>query len=1176
MTKADALQFTRVEKLISIAVARPMRDWVVGCASAMLLICAADIATPLSYSSALLYLSVVFAAGFTGHLRLIIGVTTGSIGLTLAGAAISALGWPDSATLANRAIIILVLALSGFVVRIASRQYAALYKRERQLDAVTSELEETEYLLKMSGRLASFGGWQVDPLTNELKLSDQLKIMLNFNQNGPLDIETVLQRFSPNDAARLLALVNRAIQTGEGFDAELKISRQNGQESWLRAIGEATFDSRTGQKVVQGALKDITKSKLATIEREAQQQHLQLLQTAIDQVDDLVLITKVSTDESGPHLVYVNDAFERLTGYHREEVIGKSPRLLQGPKTQQNTVARIREAIAAGQPILAELLNYTKTGREYWIEMQIMPVIRNDGDITHMVAIERDVTARKRQEDADRQQAQLTALSERLGEIGSWIATPSENKVIWSAGARKLMEWDEPSAPELESTLDFYKPAYREMAMAAVQACIDDGTPFNIEVEGYTGSGRAIWARVAGTPEFDESKMIAQVVGVVQDITPRKEMELARQAQELMLAERTAQLEEAQRIGNIGSWSYDFSTDRLTWTRQIYTIFGVEPADFTHDFSGLLAMIHVDDRPNIQSLWDAAHGAATRHTIIYRVVRPDGETRHVQQISEPAGESGGTRHAGTLQDVTRQVRDDLALRESEERFRLVTEVSADIIWDWNVRSGNIWWSDREPARFGCGMRQGSMTIDRWAKTIHADDKPAIETSLLSAMQGKAIEWSGQYRVVKADGSVADVSILAKMIRGGDGAVIRVVGSINDVTERLLLEAKLRSAYKLEAIGQLTGGIAHDFNNLLTVILGNAELLEDALQGQPALRKLASLSRSAAEKGGLLTSRLLSFARKQPLDPKPTDVAALITDMIPLLQSSLNPEIDLATRFEDALCRVRSDVSQLENALLNLCINARDAMPDGGRIIIEASNVVLDEDYCSRHPDALPGGYVLVDVTDTGAGMDTETKAKAFEPFFTTKPAGKGSGLGLSMVYGFAKQSRGHVRIYSEIGHGTSVQLFLPRANPLADDARAQPTEKSVGGDEEILLVEDDVMVRDHAYNLLSQLGYSVTAVENGPAAIATLQKADTFDLLFTDVMMPGGMNGRQLADAARALRPSLPVLFTSGYAENAIVHNGQLDPGVHFLHKPYRKAEIAQKVREALAAGNLQEIAESL
>jgi len=380
------------------------------------------------------------------------------------------------------------------------------------------------------------------------------------------------------------------------------------------------------------------------------------------------------------------------------------------------------------------------------------------------------------------------------------------------------------------------------------------------------------------------------------------------------------------------------------------------------------------------------------------------------------------------------------------------------------------------------------------------------------------------------------------------------------------EVQLRQSQKLEVVGQLTGGVAHDFNNLLTVILGNAELLSERLRDQDDLRRLAEMTMTAAERGSELTSRLLAFSRKQPLEPRVLDVGEQVCNSLEgLLRRTLPETIALHIERADNLWLAEIDPSQLESALLNVVLNARDAMPDGGQIGIRIENADLDGDFMPDDPDLQPGPYVLIAVTDTGQGMSEETLARVFEPFFTTKDVGRGSGLGLSMVYGFVKQSGGHVRIHSAPGQGATVTLCFPKSQQGA--AEAKPAEALLpvsGGNETILVVEDDDRVRQHVRATLTGLGYRVIEAEDGPKALDILKGRRDVDLLFTDIVLPGGMNGRVLAGAARALRSDLKVLFTSGYSEDTIVHHGRLDPEVELLGKPYRRSQLAAKLRKVL------------
>jgi signal transduction histidine kinase/CheY-like chemotaxis protein len=384
----------------------------------------------------------------------------------------------------------------------------------------------------------------------------------------------------------------------------------------------------------------------------------------------------------------------------------------------------------------------------------------------------------------------------------------------------------------------------------------------------------------------------------------------------------------------------------------------------------------------------------------------------------------------------------------------------------------------------------------------------------------------------------------------------------DANERL--QEQLQQAVKMKAIGQLTGGVAHDFNNLLTVILGNAEALVDQLRDNDRLRVLAELTQAAAERGAELTNRMLAFARQQALEPQAIDANKLIAGMDALLRRTLGEDQEIQIVRRAGLWPTMVDPSQLESALLNLAINARDAMPNGGKLTIETANVHVDDEYAAAHDEVTPGQYTLISVSDTGCGMSPETVARAFEPFYSTKGVGKGTGLGLSMVYGFAKQSGGHVKLYSEVGNGTTVKLYLPRADAMAVEAAAAVAIDERGGSETVLVAEDDDMVRAHVARMLRELGYTVILATNGPEALAIVESNVAFDVLLTDVIMPGGMSGRVLADSAVLRRPGLKVLFMSGYSENAIVHHGRLDPGVQLLRKPYARRELAMKLRRVL------------
>jgi nitrogen-specific signal transduction histidine kinase/CheY-like chemotaxis protein len=393
--------------------------------------------------------------------------------------------------------------------------------------------------------------------------------------------------------------------------------------------------------------------------------------------------------------------------------------------------------------------------------------------------------------------------------------------------------------------------------------------------------------------------------------------------------------------------------------------------------------------------------------------------------------------------------------------------------------------------------------------------------------------------------------------------------MRDLTDKKAAEEQLRQAQKMESIGQLTGGIAHDFNNMLTVITGTIDILADAVADQPQYAAIVKLISEAADRGAALTGHLLAFARKQPLQPHQTDVNALLADLKKLLQPTLGEQVEIESVLQEAVWPTFVDRGQLGSAIVNLAVNARDAMPDGGKLTLETCNVVLDNNFVSRVGGMAPGNYVMIAVSDTGRGIPEAIRDKVFDPFFTTKEIGKGTGLGLSMVYGFTRQSGGHVTIYSDLGRGTTIRIYLPRAEIEAEPERSSPVTAIFGdgGSETILIVEDDAMLRSYVTTQLESLGYRTLSAANAAEALAISDSGAPFDLLFTDITMPGRMNGRQLAVEMAKRRSPLKVLFTSGYSENTAALVDDPDAEFLLLAKPYRKSELARMIRLALTSG---------
>jgi PAS domain S-box-containing protein len=452
-----------------------------------------------------------------------------------------------------------------------------------------------------------------------------------------------------------------------------------------------------------------------------------------------------------------------------------------------------------------------------------------------------------------------------------------------------------------------------------------------------------------------------------------------------------------------------------------------------------------------------------------------------------------------------------------------------------------------PCRLLTGQDVNHQDVKR-AKIAIAEDRPMTMTISKHRKDGSAF-WS---------------EIQLSSIRSDAGSVQFFISVQSDVTARIEAEEKLRQTMKMDALGQLTGGVAHDFNNILTVITGTIEILGDGVSDRPKLSAIAKMISEAAERGSELTRRLLAFARKQPLQPRETDINGLILDTVKLLQSSLGAHIEIESKLAPDAWTALVDPSQLATALVNLALNARDAMPGGGKLTLQSGNVGLDETFVGEQGELSSAGQVMIAVTDTGSGIPIAIRDKVLEPFFTTKEERKGTGLGLSMVYGFVKQSGGHLKISSKEGEGTSIKLYLPRADRRVSSADHTPAAPMDAGKETILVVEDDPMVRNYVIAQLRGFGYTTIAAENAAEALAVVYHGANFDLLFTDIIMPGGSDGSELAKEVRRLRPSVKVLFTSGYTDNAMVRQGRLEPGVLLLQKPYRRVDLSRMIRTAL------------
>jgi PAS domain S-box-containing protein len=700
--------------------------------------------------------------------------------------------------------------------------------------------------------------------------------------------------------------------------------------------------------------------------------------------------------------------------------------------------------------------------------------------------------------------------------------------------------------------------------------CVAPIRPPSGETAGLIGIADAV-PRAVLTP--DELRTLSDVAGMVAlQLHMMRHAQARQKAGELALKRSEAELQRAQSMAHLGHWTWRPAPDAATpWEgTSIYSpagaaLFGVAPEELNIPSDQYIErFVHPDDRATVrQTLLDHGGPNGDGYTLEYRILRADQEVRVVCELAELVHDTNGRyRHTiGVVQDITETKRTEAALRESRRRFRDMANAMPNLLWVADAE-GRITFLNRRWEEYS-GVPVAENIGRLWAKETHPEDLAQLDAQFREGLYSAG---NHEIRLRRKDGLYRWFLDTAAYRMNDDGELLGYIGTLTDIDDMRRLGEQLRQSQKMEAVGQLTGGIAHDFNNLLTIILGNAELLEERVC-DPELQRLASATLGAAERSAALVRRLLAFSRRQSLQPAVTDVNALIAEMRELIERILGGTIEVFVSCESDLPPIVIDRVQIESAVLNLAINSRDAMPDGGRLTIETTVTFLEANCAATDSEAMVGEYVCLAISDTGVGMTPEVVEQAFEPFFTTKGPGRGTGLGLSMVYGFVKQSGGHIRLYSEPGHGTTIKIYLkvPADADRTVKTRgvATPAREAVGGHEKILLVEDDERVREHVIGQLQELGYHVVATASGTEALARLDDEAGFALLFTDMMMPG-MTGGELAAEAKRRHPGLKVIFTTGYTQEAIVHQGHLDAGIELLSKPYPRRELARKLRVVL------------
>jgi PAS domain S-box-containing protein len=899
-----------------------------------------------------------------------------------------------------------------------------------------------------------------------------------------------------------------------------------------------------------------------------------------------------------PRISYINAALATLTGFSSTQLIGRTPLDLAGTQSDPVVAQQWRTALSQRSAFVGELLAKLSGERTLWLRISMRPFVIADAASNALVITFEDITAHKAARASVRASEARLEVAMDASELSMWDWDVTRDEVYYNDQWRISLGVDPKELlrrealherlllPDEAEVLDQFERHFRGAT-----------SQFDCEYQLPTAFGKPKWflARAKVVKRDDKGKA-QRVIGVLRDISRRKQ-----HLQESLDVQQ--RFERAVYGTSDGLYDWDLLTGHVWYAARFREIVGYSDADFPDTFSAFQTIVDEVDRGQVVGSIRAHLENRTPLDVRCRVKTAGGSTLWCRMRGEAERNAGGRplRLAGSISDISAQVEAEQALNRTQDFYGTILD-SLPLYIAYADRSERVIYANRRfqqffdiPLRDSMGRSVGEIVGQRRYEVIGS--------FVRAALQGRTIEQQGRFR--DATGRPVDMEAAFVPHRDEAGQIQGCFVAVRDVTEKRLLEAELRQSQKMEAVGRLTGGIAHDFNNLLAVIIGNTQLLARSLRESPRLSRQAETALKAAMRGGELTRRLLAFARQQVLEPKVVDLNGLVGGMFEFLRRSLTGEIDIRQQLlgkepegrglkdaqerllgKEPECRGRKDAQerpesqvwsvkidpgQLENAVLNLVINARDAMPEGGTITIATRNVVVSDTALPERSigeDApQPGEYVLLEVSDTGSGMSADTLKRVFEPFFTTKDVGKGSGLGLSMVYGFVKQSDGYINVTSCVGQGTSVHLYFPRTHALAEHAsldQGASAEALPRGDETILVVEDNPEVRATAVEILGSLGYRLLEAANGHQALEKFMQHPDVALVFSDVMLPGGLLGTSLVAKLCERRAGLKVLMTTGFSESAIMHRGLLDGSIAVLSKPYKVEDLARRVRAIL------------
>lgn len=1017
-----------------------------------------------------------------------------------------------------------------------TRRALSLAADRQLLDAWFESLSGLAFAIDEAGR---FLRWNSN-YQRLLGLSDEAMTELN-------GFELVAER----DRERLAAAFSEILRSGR---AEIECTLAYGGRE-MPIYGTGLSVQLDGKTYVVGTVFDIS----ARVSAEAAREISEISYRAIfNATSDAIVI-----HDADGRVTDVNDQMCTLFGCSRDEQIGKNAdhfAFLEPPYSHADAQEKLRLAMLEG-PQLFVWPCKRPNGEVFWAEVALRAT-EISGELRTIASV-RDVSERMRAESL------LRASETRFRQLFDGAV----DAVFIHDGRGRIVDVNRATCESLGYTREeLLRMSIRDIeievedrALDAIWQAVEAGG--SLQAEGThrrkNGSSFPVDVRVIPITYDDQSLMFA----AARDITVRKQAEAESRLNERRLALALSATEDAV-------WEYNISTGSMYFSPRWYEMLGYADRQFPMDLETYRMLCHPDDLDRADRHYAEVIGShqSLRSELEFRMRRADGTWAWLLgrgAVTERDAGGNALVYSGTNSDISRRRQAEQEVSEWKQRYDLLTRAAGQIVYDCAV-TGEIWWGGVVTTLLGYEPAELQGGITQWEERVHPEDREDVGGKYAQAMRSGTV-FETEYRYRHKLGHYLVVQDTGYPQFDEQGQLKRYIGIMADVTERRQadlerrrLEEGLRQAQKMESIGRLAGGIAHDFNNLLTAISGNLSLAMSGETLNDETQELLGEATKAAESAANLTRQLLAFSRKQVIHPKVLSLNDTVWGLQKMLRRLLGEDVELSVKLDGDLGQVEIDEGQIEQVLVNLAVNARDAMPDGGKLTIESANVDLDSDYCRQQGQLEPGGYVMLAVSDDGVGMSPEVKRHLFEPFFTTKDVGKGTGLGLAMAYGAVQQNGGHIVVYSELGLGTTVRLYLPRVDAPKEALKRPKSVLLTRGQETIFVVEDEEQVRTLAVRILTRHGYDVRAFANGEDALLALaQVSQSVHLLLTDVVMPG-MNGKALADRATALRPDLRVLYTSGYTEDVIMHHGVLDEGIEFIAKPYSVASLTQGVREVL------------